>query len=58
MRFAVTTGGLLAGVAIIAALWFYNPGFALLCIPMVASTLTALALMFAHPVRSRRHRIR
>jgi hypothetical protein len=58
MRVAFTTGGLLTGVAVIAALWLYNPGIALLCIPMVASTLTALTLMFALPVRSRRHRIR
>lgn len=58
MRVAFTTGGLLTGVAVIMALWFYSPGFALLCIPMVASTLTAFALMFALPVRSRRHRIR
>lgn len=58
MRVAFTTGGLLTGAAVIVALWFYNPGFALLCIPMVASVLTALALMFAHPVRSRRHRLR
>jgi cobalamin synthase len=50
--------GLVAGVLIISVLWQYNPGFALLCTPMVASVLTALALMFALPVKNRRQRLR
>ena len=49
--------GLVAGVLIISVLWQYNPGFALLCTPMVASVLTVLALMFALPVKSRRQRL-
>jgi hypothetical protein len=47
---------LFAGVMIISVVWHYNPGFALLCTPMVASVLTALALMFALPVKNRRQR--
>jgi multisubunit Na+/H+ antiporter MnhB subunit len=50
--------GLITGVMIIAVIWQYNPGVALLCIPMVASVLTALALMFALPVKNRRQRLR
>jgi hypothetical protein len=58
MRIILTIIGLLTGLASIMALWLFNPVIALLCIPMVASVLTALALMFALPVRHRRHRIR
>jgi multisubunit Na+/H+ antiporter MnhB subunit len=50
--------GLITGAMIIAVIWQYNPGVALLCIPMVASVLTALALMFALPVKNRRQRLR
>jgi CBS-domain-containing membrane protein len=50
--------GLVAGALIIAVIWQYNPGVALLCIPMAASVLTALALMFALPVKNRRQRHR
>jgi uncharacterized membrane protein YqjE len=49
--------GLVAGALIILVIWQYNPGVALLCIPMVASVLTALALMFALPVKNRRQRL-
>jgi multisubunit Na+/H+ antiporter MnhB subunit len=50
--------GLITGAMIIAVIWQYNPGVALLCIPMAASVLTALALMFALPVKNRRQRLR
>jgi hypothetical protein len=58
MRIVLTVIVLLTGLASIMALWLYNPVIALLCIPMVASVLTALALMFALPVRHQRHRTR
>jgi ABC-type bacteriocin/lantibiotic exporter with double-glycine peptidase domain len=50
--------GLVTGALTILALWQYNPIIALLCIPMVPSVLTALALMFALPVKNRRQRLR
>jgi hypothetical protein len=50
--------GLVAGALIILFLWQYSPVIALLCIPMAASVLTALALMFALPVKNRRQRLR
>jgi hypothetical protein len=58
MRIVLTIIALLTGLASIMALWLYNPVIALLCIPMVACVLTALALMFALPVRHRLHRMR
>jgi hypothetical protein len=58
MRIVLTITALLTGLASIMALWLYNPVIALLCVPMVASVLTALALMFALPVRYERHRMR
>ena len=58
MRVFLTIIALLTGLASIMALWVYNPVIALLCIPMAASVLTALALIFALPVSHRRHRIR
>jgi ABC-type bacteriocin/lantibiotic exporter with double-glycine peptidase domain len=57
-RTACTVIGLVAGLSVILTLWRYNPVLALLCIPMVASVLTALALMVALPGRNRRHRVR
>jgi multisubunit Na+/H+ antiporter MnhB subunit len=57
-RATLAAVGLITGVMIIAVIWQYNPGVALLCIPMVASVLTALALMFALPVKNRRQRLR
>ncbi len=35
--------GFTAGAAAIAGLWTYNPGFAVLCVPMAASCLIVLA---------------
>jgi hypothetical protein len=57
-RTILAAAGLITGVMIISVIWQYNPGVALLCIPMVASVLTALALMFALPVKNRRQRLR
>jgi multisubunit Na+/H+ antiporter MnhB subunit len=57
-RSALAAVSLITGVMIIALIWQYNPGVALLCIPMAASVLTALALMFALPVKNRRQRLR
>lgn len=54
MRKIVSLLSVAAAVAAVVALWFYNPVVALLCIPMMACVLTALALMFALPVESRR----
>ena len=54
IRIVFAIVGIAGGVLIISALWRFNPMFALLCIPMTASVLTAFALMFAHPVKSRR----
>jgi tryptophan-rich sensory protein len=54
----VAVVGLIAGILTIWVLWQYNPMIALLCIPMAASVLTALALMFALPVKNRRQRLR
>jgi hypothetical protein len=45
-------------VTVVLTLWLYDPAFALLCIPMVASVLIALALMFALPVKNRRQSLR
>ncbi len=58
LRLVFAIAGLVAGLSVILTLWRYNPVIALLCIPMVASVLTALALMFALPVKDRRHRLR
>jgi hypothetical protein len=57
-RSTLAAVGLVTGVMIIAVIWQYNPGVALLCIPMAASVLTALALMFALAVKNRRQRLR
>ena len=35
--------GFTAGAVAIAGLWSFNPGFAVLCVPMAASCLIALA---------------
>ena len=48
---------LATGALIVAVLWQHNPMIAILCIPMTASVLTALTLMFTHPVKNRRKRL-
>ncbi len=50
--------GAIAGILAISVLWQYHPGVAVLCIPMAASVVIALTLMFAHPVKHRRQRLR
>jgi len=56
-RVAVASVGLATGALIVTVLWQHNPMIAILCIPMTASVLTALTLMFTHPVKNRRKRL-
>jgi hypothetical protein len=49
---------ILVGTVTIVALWFYNPVIAIVCAPLAASFLTAMAaLATVIPRRSRRHGI-
>jgi hypothetical protein len=49
---------ILLGTVIIVALWFYNPLLAIVCAPLAASLLTAIAaLAAAIPRRPKRHGI-
>jgi hypothetical protein len=58
IRLITAVIGLVVAVTVVLTLWLYDPAFALLCIPMVASVLIALALMFALPVKNRRQSLR
>jgi hypothetical protein len=49
---------ILIGTVTIVALWFYNPVLAIVCAPLAASFLTAIAALAAViPRRPRRHGI-
>jgi hypothetical protein len=44
-----------AGLAAIGALWCYNPGLAILCAPLAASFITAIASVRRVKPRRARH---
>ena len=54
MGVAFLLAGVAAELTVILLIWLHDPMLALLCIPMAASVLIAMALTLSFPVRKGR----
>ncbi len=59
MSIAYLALALVTGAVTLLALWFFHPLLAILCAPLCASAVTALAaILWTLPIPKRRHGIR